>query len=681
MFLEEIWTPTDNEFLNRWLNESLTTSKLTDDEKRLIDGEYILGVFEGCCNVPNGFSGNGRYYDKSCFFNEEGAIVDPRIVEKVSSKTLFGSIGHEDKEIDDEDVRNGKHAFITYKYWFDPKSQLGMARHLMLNTKAGWNLYSPMRAGAEFKMSSRASGEFIKGKVVTHPETKAQYSPVDPKTYRLFNYDTVLIPGLSQTSANIISESANNQKNEEYSIIEVRSKDNNMELEKLLETSQNKLNESLVENVKLVNENSTLKETVVSLESKVLSFNESLRSKLSKFSESDLEMLLSTRKAVFLGESKETSYNNKDSVFTAIDLPVLNESVLRSEVIRLSNLFESLPSDVSIISKVDNPAYGSNGFVLGWSLGNRPKNVLDSVSRFVNESHLFEGCAKKSKNESDDMDSDDENETDDMDEAVSLKKKKNESKMSKDDVQELNEWRTLTGTNAPKEYIKEVKIIAENLKEISDTFGSKQAIQEKLDVLETGVETYQALGSVDDFAKYKSICEDLTNELGDPELVFEELKGAKQTYSMIVEKFGSLSEAEEQLIKAKEHIISLNEALKSKVSTTEQKPNLNENLDFKAPETNVQLNEDAERISNELKGALSMSETLEIINSFKGDLNKAEESVFRFLRESKEVPEVKPEQKPNLNESFDPIGKKIREEGQKIRGGSYLANYYDNLSI
>ncbi len=215
---EEIFIPSNVESYAHLLNEKDNSVPITDEERKRIDGKYVLGIMEGCFFGPGHFSVNGRFYPKECFIGEHGALESDYLKEKLDSRTFFGTLGHEDKEIDEKDIENGKHAINVYKLWIDESTGLGMGRAYILNTKSGWNLYSAMKSGSNFKMSSRAKGSFQEGAYRVN-ESGAKVPVVDPKTFKIYSFDVVFKPGISATSA-MLKENQEKKEIEEMSMNE-----------------------------------------------------------------------------------------------------------------------------------------------------------------------------------------------------------------------------------------------------------------------------------------------------------------------------------------------------------------------------------------------------------------------------------------------------------------------------
>lgn len=159
-----------------------------------VDGIYILGILEGVFFVPDGKSINERFYSRNFW---EKVLAKPDVQSKLRDRIMFGTIGHEDKYIDDVDLAAGKAAIITTDLWIDEATGLGMGKAIILGTEAGKNLYIYLKAGAQIKISSRAYGDFVPG--IQH-----EGMPVmDERSYYLEGFDPVLSPGFVETKLSL----------------------------------------------------------------------------------------------------------------------------------------------------------------------------------------------------------------------------------------------------------------------------------------------------------------------------------------------------------------------------------------------------------------------------------------------------------------------------------------------
>lgn len=158
-----------------------------------VDGENVLAKVRGVFFLPNGISRNNRYYSKSLW---ERALAEPEVVEKLKTKTMFGTIGH-DTELNDKSLSEGKISHIVTRAAIDENDQ-GIGEALILNTPSGRILNTILRAGANIFVSSRANGRFN--------GTKNGVPAVDENSYSLKGWDFVLRPGFLQANPKIAEE-------------------------------------------------------------------------------------------------------------------------------------------------------------------------------------------------------------------------------------------------------------------------------------------------------------------------------------------------------------------------------------------------------------------------------------------------------------------------------------------
>lgn len=174
-----------------------------------IDGIDILGVMRGVFFVPDGKSVNDRFYPRTFW---EAVLANPEVIQRLEDRVMFGTIGHEDKYIDDMDLRLGVVSHIVTKLWIDEDTGLGMGEALILGTDTGKNLYRYLKAKSKIKISSRAYGDYVQGKFY-------QGMPVmDENTYRLEGFDVVLYPGFNETKLELC-ESASREDLERNKLI------------------------------------------------------------------------------------------------------------------------------------------------------------------------------------------------------------------------------------------------------------------------------------------------------------------------------------------------------------------------------------------------------------------------------------------------------------------------------
>jgi hypothetical protein len=231
------------------------------EESSDVDGEHVLAKVKGVFFCPNGKSRNNRYYPKTLW---EKALGDASVQQKLESKTMFGTVGHE-TELNDKAIQEGRISHIVTNAFID-KDGKGIGEALILNTPAGRVLNTIMRAGSQVYVSSRAEGRF-KG-------TKDGMPVVDEDAYKLDTWDFVLNPGFNAANPKLVEELNNIDKNDnqgDTAMNETLEKviAENVELKKEIDTlskSETSLKEALSP---IQEENNHVKEQLATSEEKV----------------------------------------------------------------------------------------------------------------------------------------------------------------------------------------------------------------------------------------------------------------------------------------------------------------------------------------------------------------------------------------------------------------------------
>ena len=150
-------------------------------------GEHILGKIKGQFFVPNGKSRNKRFYSESLWVK---TLSNPDVQSKLKNRLMFGTIGHTQK-LDNQALSEGKASHIVTSLSIEDGK--GMGEALIINTPAGRNLNTYLRAGANLYTSSRADGKYA--------STKHEGLPVvDEDAYKLFGFDMVIDPGFLEAN-------------------------------------------------------------------------------------------------------------------------------------------------------------------------------------------------------------------------------------------------------------------------------------------------------------------------------------------------------------------------------------------------------------------------------------------------------------------------------------------------
>ena len=236
-------------FIDTW--ESSEVCKITEDYleegiKSEVDGKIVLGKIVGPSFFANGKSRNQRFYPRAVW---EKQLADPTIKERLASRTMLGCIGHANKDVDEDDIAAGKISHIVTKM-FLREDDVGIAEMLILNTEAGRNLYTLMKAGSRLRVSTRAQGRFLEGKM--HDGMPI----VDPDNFYLNTIDIVLNPGFSEVDPRL--QESLQSITEKIHLLEKGGrplKDSNTDLSYYTEENKekNQMNEELLNEVKKTN--------------------------------------------------------------------------------------------------------------------------------------------------------------------------------------------------------------------------------------------------------------------------------------------------------------------------------------------------------------------------------------------------------------------------------------------
>lgn len=173
------------------LSESLDVGTTKTGRKRKCKA---LGIAEGVfapIASPDGqriFSRNKRLYESDHW---DYQLENFNFANKVQSRRMLGMIGHEDKKVSDQDLRDGKVSHIVTDLELREDDEHGKylwGRLEIINTEAGRNLKEYYEQDIPLFVSSRGGGKLIDvpGK---------DYKMVDKKRYYCECFDVVREPG------------------------------------------------------------------------------------------------------------------------------------------------------------------------------------------------------------------------------------------------------------------------------------------------------------------------------------------------------------------------------------------------------------------------------------------------------------------------------------------------------
>lgn len=179
-----------------WTNEALSFQEANEITISEAKGETkspykILGKACGCFAPIGEFSRNKRLYSDDLW---PTVLANEEFSSRLAHRAVFGCISHEDKLVDDVDIREGKVSHIVTK--LEIREDLNNKPYLygeleILDTPAGRILEAMYKGGADLYVSSRAAGKLI-------PVPGQNYSLVRPEQYHVHCFDVVCRPGFLQ---------------------------------------------------------------------------------------------------------------------------------------------------------------------------------------------------------------------------------------------------------------------------------------------------------------------------------------------------------------------------------------------------------------------------------------------------------------------------------------------------
>ncbi|WBU87756.1 hypothetical protein [Escherichia phage EP_H11] len=165
-----------------------------------VDGKYVLAKAVGPAFFPGQTSGNKVYYPEALW---EKVLADGDVNSRLQNRTMFGTIGHDIEDINDEVIRRGELSHIVTKLFVDDAG-VGRAEYLVVNTPTGQILNTLLRAGSKLRVSTKAKG------ALSHPDENGVKTL---RSYYLKRIDFVLTPGFEQALPEV-AESLNKIRNQ-----------------------------------------------------------------------------------------------------------------------------------------------------------------------------------------------------------------------------------------------------------------------------------------------------------------------------------------------------------------------------------------------------------------------------------------------------------------------------------
>lgn len=151
----------------------------------------ILGRVRGVFAPIGEFSRNKRIYSENLW---PTVLENEEFSTRLKRRGILGCIGHEDKRVDDKDLRDGKVSHVISKLEIrknDKGKPYLYGEYDILDTPAGRMLEALHEGGVDLYVSSRGAGKL-------HPVPGQNYSMVLPESYYVDCFDVVLRPGFLQ---------------------------------------------------------------------------------------------------------------------------------------------------------------------------------------------------------------------------------------------------------------------------------------------------------------------------------------------------------------------------------------------------------------------------------------------------------------------------------------------------
>ena len=174
----------------------------------------ILGVARGCFAPINEFSRNRRLYSPELW---PTVLQNEELKSRLTSRAVFGCLGHADKLVDDRDIQEGKVSHIVTLLEVRNDKNTGKpylyGELEILDTPAGRILEAMYKGGANLYVSSRAAGKLV-------PVPGQNYSLVKPDQYHVHTFDIVCRPGFLQAHPMFEAVKENESVSESANIVE-----------------------------------------------------------------------------------------------------------------------------------------------------------------------------------------------------------------------------------------------------------------------------------------------------------------------------------------------------------------------------------------------------------------------------------------------------------------------------
>ena len=194
-------------------NESSFQAAWSNIENKQINPE-CLAVIEGRWSKNRATSVNGRYYGD--FWEKQLAKEQTQFL--LRKGLMWMMMGHVDRGIEDKDAEKGLIAgIVTHLQVIDQPCTIHgkdyepgdlFGRAIIINMKAGRNVYTLLANDVDLSISSRGLGEYIIGE--TYQTEDGQNLPImNPDTYELETFDFTRLPGISCAEVHMVKDNKN----------------------------------------------------------------------------------------------------------------------------------------------------------------------------------------------------------------------------------------------------------------------------------------------------------------------------------------------------------------------------------------------------------------------------------------------------------------------------------------
>ena len=169
----------------------LEYTEVTEIQESSIPTEHhykILGTCRGNFQPINVPSRNRRIYESDHWAVQ---LAKPEVQNRLSSRGMWGTLGHFDRKISDEDIREGRVSHIITKLEIQEDKQGNPFLYgelEILDTPAGRILEAMYKGGASLFVSSRGAGKLI-------PIIGEEMKKVDKNSFYFEGFDIVRAPG------------------------------------------------------------------------------------------------------------------------------------------------------------------------------------------------------------------------------------------------------------------------------------------------------------------------------------------------------------------------------------------------------------------------------------------------------------------------------------------------------